>query len=193
MRTCLFSMMVFALVVSAVRAEEPAKAPSAEEVMKQMAAAGQPGPEHKRLEPFVGTGETTTNMFMVPSAQPLEMQATVEWEWIMGGRFVQEKVRGTAEKPYEALGLMGYDRAKQKYTNVYLCGMAGMMFYAESTCDEAGKVFTSVSEQQCPLTGGPIQCRDEIVIESPNRIVVRSYHTTDGKESLAMEMIQTRK
>src|SRR5262244_3729225 len=108
--------------------------PSPAEVMKLMAEAGKPTAEHQKLQPFVGDWTFTLKLWTDPSQPPAELQGTVERKWIMGGRFIQETVKGElAGKQFEGLGLLGYDNAQKKYTSVRVCGLCGKISHGLST------------------------------------------------------------
>jgi hypothetical protein len=189
---------VFALglgmVAGLAMAGEPKAPESPAAVLKMMAAAGQPGAEHKKLEPLVGDWNMTMKMWMDPSQPPAEIKATVKREWIMGGRFVQESVKGEFEgKPFEGLGLWGYDSAQKKYTTVRACGLCGMVQSDTSDIDATGRKFECTTEGKCPVTGEMVKGRDEVVIESKDRIVANIFKTMDGKEFKAMEIVSVRK
>jgi hypothetical protein len=183
-----------AVVVELVGASEPKSPPSPAEMLKMMATAGQPGAEHKKLEPLVGDWNLTLKMWTDPSQPPAELKGTVKREWIMGGRFVQESLKGEFEgKPFEGMGLWGYDAAQKKYTTVRACGLCGMLSSESSELDASGHKFECATEEKCPLTGEMVKGRDEVVIESKDRIVTNVYKTVDGKEFKAMEFVSTRK
>jgi hypothetical protein len=193
--TCLTLVLAFSLgmLPGLTRAEDaPKLTPDA--LMKALAQAGQPGAEHKKLEPLVGDWTFTLKLWTDPSQPPAELQGTVERKWIMGGRFVQETVKGEfAGKQFEGLGLLGYDNAQKKYTSVKVCGLCGKISHGLSTCDASGTKFECANEECCPLTGQKVKGRDELVIESNDRIVLNVFKTLDGKEVKVMEIVSTRK
>src|SRR5262245_20894808 len=64
--------------------------PSPEDLLKALAEAGKPGPEHKKLQPLVGQWTFTMKLWTDPSQPPAELNGTIERKWIMDGRFIQE-------------------------------------------------------------------------------------------------------
>ncbi len=180
-------------VAGLARAEEPKQLPSPEALLKAMAEAGQPGPEHKKLEPLVGDWTFTLKLWTDPKQSPAELKGTVERKWIMGGRFVQETVKGECNgKPFEGLGLVGYSSAQKKFTTVRVCGLCGMVSTSTATCDTSGTKFQCATEDCCPLTGEKMKGRDEIVIQSNEKIVMNGFKTLEGKEAKVMEIVYTR-
>src|SRR5262245_45667149 len=89
------TVVVLALTVFAGRplAEEARKVPSPDALLKLLAKAGKPGPEHKKLEPFVGEWTFTLKVWTNPSESPAVLKGTVQRKWIMGGRFILETAR----------------------------------------------------------------------------------------------------
>ena len=185
------------VVLANLSLAQDAKAPpSPEALLKALAEAGKPGVEHKKLEPFVGQWTFTMKFWTDPSQTPAEMKGTIERKWIMGGRFVQETARGACAKTgktFEGMGLLGYDAAQKKFTCVKACDLSGTISSGLVTCDSSGTRFECVKEECCPLTGQKIKGRDEVLIESQDRIVVNVFKTFNGKELKVMEIVSLRK
>ena len=178
------------------QADEPKKPPTPEALLKALAEAGKPGAEHKKLQPFVGQWAFTMKLWADPGQPPAELKGTIERKWIMDGRFIQETVRGECVKTgktCEGLGLVGYHPGLKKFTCVKACGLTGTISSGPVTCDSSGTRFECVKEECCPLTGEKVKGRDEVVIESNDRIVVNIFKTINGKEAKVMEIVSTRK
>jgi Protein of unknown function (DUF1579) len=172
----------------------PRISPTPAAVMAALAEAGKPGAEHKKLQPFVGDWTFTLKLWTDPSQAPAELKGTVERKWIMGGRFIQETVKGECDgKTFEGLGLLGYDSAQKKFTSVKACGLCGTIFNGLSTCDASGKRFECATEECCPLTGQKVKGRNEILIESNDTVVMNVFKTVGDKEVKAMEIVSIRK
>src|SRR5262245_60310166 len=80
------------------QADEPKTPPSPEALLKALAEAGKPGPEHKKLQPLVGQWTFTMKFWTDPSQPPAEFSGTIERKWIMDGRFIQETARAQCPK-----------------------------------------------------------------------------------------------
>src|SRR6266852_1226653 len=103
--------LMLALVIAQTQAGEKKLPPSPQDLLKALAEAGKPGPEHKKLQPFVGNWTFTMKVWTDPSQTPAELKGTIERKWIMDGRFVQESVRSECAKTgktFEGMGLVGY-------------------------------------------------------------------------------------
>jgi len=73
-----------------------------------------PGAEHKALEQFVGTWDTSVKMWMAPGAQPQESTGTAENKMTLGGRFLEQHYEGTMMgQPFTGMGYTGYDLYKK--------------------------------------------------------------------------------
>ena len=175
--------------------DEPKKPPTPEALLKALAEAGKPGAEHKKLQPFVGRWTFTMKFWTDPSQPPAELKGTIERKWIMDGRFVQETARGECAKTgkaFEGMGLLGYDAGQKKFTLVKACGLCGTVSSGLVTCDSSGTRFECVKEERCPLTAQKIKGRDEVVIESKDRIVTSLYKTINAREVKVGEMVSIR-
>ncbi|MGE3805972.1 MAG: DUF1579 domain-containing protein [Gemmataceae bacterium] len=171
-----------------------ARAQSPEEIAKAFAEASQPGPEHSKLEPLVGSWTYTCKMWMAPDKPPMECKGTIDRKWILGNRFVEETVKGTGfdGKPgFEGVGIIGYDKNQKQYTSNWICTMC------TGTCTGVGKledgVFTFKTEAFCPMQKKVVQGREVLRFESKDRTVAESYMTIDGKEVKVMEITAVRK
>jgi hypothetical protein len=186
--------LLWGALFQVTQAGEPKAPPSPEALLKALAEAGKPGPEHKKLQPFVGDWTLTVKLWTDPSQPPAELYGTVERKWIMDGRFLQETVKGKYDgKPIEGMGLWGYDKAQKKFTSVRICGLCGTISYGLASCGASGTKFQCAKEECCPLTGQKFKGRDEVVIESKDKIVMKVFRTVDGKEVKAMEIVSIRK
>jgi Protein of unknown function (DUF1579) len=156
--------------------------------------AGQPGPQHKALQPLVGEWTYTGQVWFMPGAEPLEISGLASRKSILGGRFIQEKVENL--KPmanFTGMGLTGYDNATKKYTAAWVDSMSTSIITSTGTVDKSGKVFTFVGEHRDPVTGKKVKSRDVLRIVDQNRQQMESYREENGKEIKVMEFTYVRK
>jgi hypothetical protein len=187
------AMLSLVVLVNLSVAEDTKAPPSPKELLKALEEAGKPGPEHKKLQPFVGDWNVTAKLWTDPSQPPAEAKGTVQRKWIMEGRFIQENAKiECGGKSFEALGLLGYDGAPKKYTMVRACGFCGALLHRTATLNDSGNKFECATDDCCPITGQKVHGRDEIVIESNDRIVINVYKTIDGKELKVQEIVSVR-
>jgi len=191
---------VLALVLTALAgltwAGEAGSSPSPEAVLKALEEAGKPAPEHRKLEPLVGEWTYTGKFWMDPSQPPTEAAGTIERRWILGNRFLEERVVGKGpdgKSDFEGRGVIGYDKAQKKYTTGWICTMGTGIATSRGTCDASGKHFTFESESFCPVRGRMVRGRDELRIESADKHVLEVYQFDDGKKVKVMELTAVRK
>jgi hypothetical protein len=156
---------------------------------------GTPGPEHKLLEPLVGTWEAKVKFWMDPGESPQTSEGTLVRKSILDGRFVQEQYEGKiADKPFHGVGMRGYDRGKKKYTATWADSMSTALHECEGTYDDATKTWTFRSECECPITGKHVTMRDTLRIVSPDEERLEMYRQLgDEKEMKMMEITLNRK
>jgi hypothetical protein len=180
---------------AAAKPAAPAGAPSQDEMMKAWAAAATPGEAHKKLEPMVGSFTVATKMWMDPTKPPDVSTGTAEKKWALGGRFVEERVEGTAMgQPFTGIGYTGYDNYKKKYVGTWMDNMGTMMMNASGTADASGKTFTSWS------TIDDVIMKKEVKVKGVMTVVDGDHHTyemwspaPDGKMFKSLEIQYTRK
>src|SRR5262245_31487326 len=107
-------MSRIALVTLVALAAAPALADDKKPDMAAMMAAwakhATPGPEQKKLDPWVGSWTFTIKMWMDPDAPPTESTGTAERKWELDGRFLRDDTKGEfSGMPFVGIGYTGYD------------------------------------------------------------------------------------
>ncbi|HYT89959.1 MAG TPA: DUF1579 domain-containing protein [Gemmataceae bacterium] len=170
------------------------KKPSFEEIMVKL---GTPGPNHKLLEPLIGTWNCKVKMYMEPGKPPSESEGTIKRQWILDGRYIHENYAGSfGGKPFKGLGLVGYDNFKKKYTVVWVDSMSTGIMLTTGTYDGKSKTFTYLSsEESDPYFGGKkTKGRDVLRILDADNHVLEMYKQIEGApEFKMMEISCTRK
>ena len=180
---------------AAQAAKPAAAAPSQEEMMKAWMAVASPGDAHKKLEPVVGSFTVQTKMWMDPSKPPEETGGTSENKWVLGGRFVEQHVEGTAMgRPFSGIGYTGYDNYKKKYVGSWVDSMGTMIMTSAGTADASGNKITFWS------TMDDVVMKKTMKVKSQVTIVDDDHHTyemwgpaPDGKMFKTLEVQYTRK
>ena len=195
---CPVAALLSLALVSArtVQAEDAPAAINPADFMKAMAEAGKPGAEHARLEPLVGNWDYTAKFWMDPNQPPVETQGTIERKWILGNRFLEEKIQGSSfdgQSKFEGIGLVGYDNGLKKYTSNFACSMGTGVCKGVGTANEKGDTFTFKTESYCPVFQKTMHGREVVRIESNDKIVFESYMTMGDQEVKMMEITTPRK
>lgn len=164
------------------------------EMMKKAAMIGAPGEAHKVLDALVGNWTAKIEFWMSPDAPPAVSNGTAESTWILGGRFVQEKFKGEVMgKPYEGLGITGYDNIKKQYLSVWLDDMHTSIYTSKGEAGEGGKVITFTGRADCPVTDEKdIPMKQVIRIVDADTHIFEMYDSRRG-DAKAMQITYTRK
>ncbi len=179
-------------VVEALTAKE--KAEQEADMMAKMQEASTPGKGHERLEPLIGKWTYSMKWWKDPNAEPEISTGTSEAQWILGGRFVKEKVNGTAMgQPFEGIGFVGYDNVKDEYVSIWMDNMSTGIMKAKGSYDEATHTLSEEGKFSCPIADGPLAYRSETkFMEDGGRMTTMYMAGPDGKEMKAMELTYTK-
>lgn len=177
------------------KSKKGAGGPSQEEMQKMMAEMEKlaaPGPEHKALAESVGTWTTTSKMWMEPGKPPMESTGSEEVKSVLGGRFFTMHFTGNMMgKPFEGMGMEGYDNTKKKYVMTWADSMGTMIIYAEGTGDAKQRTFTG--EETMP-NGQKRPFKWVVKADSKDKHTMEMWAPgPDGKEAKEMEIVYTRK
>jgi hypothetical protein len=195
MQRILIAICTLGLATSALADKKKSAGPSQEEMQKMMAEmekAATPGPEHKALVEGVGNWTATSKMWMEPGKPPTETTGSEEVKSVLGGRFVQLNFKGSfMGKPFEGVGLDGYDNIKKKYVMTWADSMGTTIIYAEGTGDAKQRVYSG--EETMP-NGQKRSFRWVLKIDSKDKRSMEMFAPgPDGKEAKEMEIVYTRK
>jgi hypothetical protein len=173
----------------------PQEKVNVEQIMKLWAEMAAPGYPHERLAQFEGKWKTVTNMWMAgPDAPPVQTSGECERTMILGGRFLQERQKGTMfGQPFEGLGLTGYDNFKKKYVATWVDTAGTAIYTMEGNWDPAGKVLTLYGVMDEYYTGEhdkPVKYVTRIVNE--DQFVFEVHDLTLAEQSLVAEVTYTR-
>jgi hypothetical protein len=164
---------------------------------ERMMKAGMVGPQHKVLEPLIGSWNATCTFWMGgPESQPDKSTGTMTSKWIFDGRWIQSDYAGDfAGQPFQGLGYLGFDNTQQKYISTWMDSMCTGMMYSTGTADPSNKVFTfTMPKQICPMTGKPCTGRSVLKIDNNDKHTFTMFTTYEGeKETKSGEIVYTRK
>jgi Protein of unknown function (DUF1579) len=189
----LAGMGLLALVAGNGTAED--KKDKSKPSLEEMTKLGQPGPEHKALEPLVGSWDCSVKFWVQPGQPPQESKGSGKRKWIFGNRYVEEHFEGSAfGVPFKGFGLTGYDRTLKKYATLWIDSMSTAMPLIHGTYDPDSKTFTFTGEEQSPFKDKKWKVRDVLKITDDDHHVLEGYRKADkGPEFKMMELTFTRK
>lgn len=170
---------------------------SAEEkaAMEAWAKYATPGPNHKLLEPTVGSWTVAVTFWPAPGAPAQTSTATSENAWVLGGRWVEQKVTGEMMgQPFQGIGYTGYDSYKGQFVGTWMDTMGTMVMVSTGQADASGKVLTFTSTMDDVVTRKAVTVREVTRVVDANHLVFEMYGPgPDGKEFKSMEMAYTRR
>ncbi len=161
----------------------------------EMMKMASPGDNHKNMEIFAGNWNYSLKMWMDVKGKPEESKGTATGKWILGGRFLQADVKGTAMgQPFEGMSIMGYDNLKGQYQSLWLDNMTTGIMQSTSMYDPAAKTFTETGVFSCPMTNEKDRpFRGSVKVADNYNYTYSMFQTgPDGKEFKAMEITYTR-
>lgn len=101
-----------------------------------------PGPEHRRLEIFVGEWRTEGEVLASDSSPAVRFTALDTYEWLAGGFFLLHHVDAQmGDTQVKALEVIGYDAASQTYTTHSYDNLGGSIAYQGILSGRAWTVF----------------------------------------------------
>jgi hypothetical protein len=177
---------------AAKAAPEPMDPQAMAEMMAKMAA---PGPNHERFKKLAGEWNLTVRWTWDPS-QPMQVtKSTAVMTTIMDGRYCQEQASGELMgKPFQGMGLTGYDTVLKKYVGVWIDNAGTGIMSSLGTPDASGNVVNWTGESSDAMTGKTTKFRMVTRYTDNDHFVYEMYiKGPDGKEYKTMEIAYERK
>ena len=161
------------------------------EMMAKMAA---PGPHHERLKKLAGSWNLTVKWTWDPAQPMQETKSTSTMTTVMDGRYCQEQATGEMMgRPFNGMGLTGYDNVLKKYVSVWIDNMGTGIMSSQGTPDASGSVVNWIGENSDPMTGKTSKVRMVTRFLDDNHHVFEMYiKDPAGKEYKTMEIAYER-
>jgi hypothetical protein len=122
-------------------------------VEKAFEEAGKPGEPHQHLATFAGQWSYTAKYWPSPEAKPEESRGSASLRMIMGGRFLEQTVKGKAMgMRYEGRGTTGYDTVRRNYETVWIDNMGTGTMVAKGKYHDNLRTIISEGEYSCPIS-----------------------------------------
>lgn len=113
-----------------------------------------PGEEHKILQSFVGDWQHTARFWHDPFSEPQVSHGTNTNSWILDGRFLRQEVKGSAfGKPFEGLGITGFDKVRGEYSSLWIDNTSTGFMSASAHYIPATRTFFEQGTMSDPVTG----------------------------------------
>lgn len=164
-----------------------------------LAAAGaegppsEPGEEHKRLAPFVGSWSATIKAWSSPDAPPAVFEGGAEFRWALGGRFVEQRFTASfAGKPFNGVGYLGYERPRKRFVSLWLDDASTEMMLRTGAMD--GKSFTASGENYEPALAAFAAVKETTTVVDANTLLFELWKTPPGgKPRRELEIVYRRR
>jgi hypothetical protein len=193
-----FRFAAVAMVVLAAGASlaQEGAAPSAEQqaMMEAYQRAATPGTQHASLAKMAGDFTLTVKSYMGPGAEPEVSAATATRRLILGGRYLEEVVKGTMMgQPFEGRGISGYDNVSGEWWGTWIDTMSTGIMISRGEWDDAAGVGSFTGEFNDAVTG-KVQTSRMTSRRLPNGDeVMEMYMPTPDGEVKAMEILYKRR
>jgi hypothetical protein len=199
MRKPVTLLVLMLLVASLAIADTPKAADKAAQqkaAMDAMMRAATPGDAHKKLNAMVGTFDAKIKMWMEPGAPPMESTGKAVNEWVLGGRYVQQRFDGTfMGQPFSGIGYTGYDNVRHMYVGTWMDSMStSMMNSSGGDPDPSAKNWRFSASSIDPVSGESVNIDERMTLLDNDHQVFEMYGPgPDGTNFKMMEITYTRK
>ncbi len=169
---------------------EAAMSPEQQAMMEAWQKAMTPGFQHAALAEMEGTYSLTVKMWMEPGAEPMISTGTSLRRMIMGGRYLQETVRGTSMgQPFEGMGLTGYDNVRGEYWGTWIDNMSTGLMTSTGSWDQASDTGTFTGSYVDPVSKQTVQSRMTLERHDDGSETMTSYNLSPDGEVKTMEIV----
>jgi hypothetical protein len=192
---CAGTVLLAAVVIAPSARSEDSKTtapPAAGDQQAQMdawAAAAKPGPEHEWLKSFTGDWDADVKFLTNGGGAS---KGVMHGKLIMGGRYLQLDYDGsmdgpTGPTPFKGMGLVGYDKGKKKYTDLWIDEMSTGMVTYEGT--RQGDAITLDGTTTDPMSGQPMKVREVITLVDKDHYTYE-FHVAQGEGAALSKMME---
>lgn len=191
MKTLTFTLgLVLAFgLVSGVSAQDKKK-PDPKELEKAFEAFAKPGKEHAQLRRLVGRWDCEIKNYYPDPTKPSTSKGSATFRALLGGRYVQQQMRSSFDgKPFQGIGLSGYDNALKKYVGAWIDDMGTGIMTTSGTYDVKTQTFTETGESSSPA--GTMKFKMVSKYLTKDKFTFTMYMIAEGEQKM-MEITYTR-
>ena len=191
--------LLLAASLRPAHAEEKAKAPpqmSAEEqaMMEKYMKAATPGPEHQKLAKLAGKWKLQVTAWMAPGAPPEKSDGTAEFTSLLGGRYLQQEVKGNmGGQPFEGRGIEGYDNVTKERFGTWMDSMSTGLLVARGKCAADAKKCTFKGTMPDAVAGKAVPMTETLTYTDDDHFSFEMHGPGPGGKNFKMiEIAYTR-
>ncbi|MGE0764747.1 MAG: DUF1579 domain-containing protein [Bdellovibrionales bacterium] len=150
-----------------------------------------PAEGHKAVKDLTGKFNYTMKWWASATATPELSKGTSRNKWVLGDRYLQQEVKGTAMgQPFNGIGFLAFDNFRGEYQSIWMDDMSTSILNTSGKMDPATKAITQTGTASDPMKGDKnAWFRTELKLIGKNEHIYEMYSKgTDGKEFKSMEI-----
>jgi len=183
--------MIFIMVLFTFSASFAQQGDQAE-MMKKWQEYMTPGPVHQSFAKMTGNWNAVVTMYD-PSGKESKSNATVNYEMILGGRYMKSTIKGMMMgMPMEGMGLDAYDNATKEFISIWIDNFGTGVMNMKGKMDEATKTIVYTGTEVDPMTGKDQMTKTIMKNIDDNHASMEMYMIDGGKEIKNMQIDYTR-
>ncbi len=195
--TFVFSIfLVNSVIASESNKEEGSKTamdPQMQAMMAKFQEYASPNENHKVLDVLVGNWNHNLKYWMAPNSKPEISTGTTQSQWILGGRYLQQLVKGVSMgQPFEGIGIAGFDNSQKRYQTIWMDNMGTGMMIGKGTYDSAEKELNDKGHLSDPIAGQMDYRAATKFIDNDHYSYKIYINDQNGKEFLMLDIAYTR-
>ncbi len=190
----LLAGLVIGAAMKGEKPKEPEMDPEMAKAMEMYAKLAAPGEPHEELARFDGEWDVVSKFWMAPGQEPMASTGASKNKMILGGRYSLQKYESTfMGKPFNGLGITGYDNVTKEYQSVWMDDMSTAIMFGTGKELEDGSV-EIVMKYTDPMDGKDKAMRSvSRWLEDGSTVFEMFGPGPDGKEYKTMEMVYSQK
>jgi hypothetical protein len=143
---------------------------------------------------MAGNWKLAVTMWMAPGAPPAKSVGTAEFKPILGGRYLQQEVRGDMNgQAFEGLGVEGYDNVTKERFATWVDNMGTGAMITKGKCGTHAKKCTLKGKVPDPIAGKEVPVTETITMNDDNSFTFEMQGPgPDGKVFKTLEIVYTR-
>jgi hypothetical protein len=152
-----------------------------------------PGPMHDMFKADEGKWKVTTTFWMAPGAPAQSSEGESTCKMIMGGRYLQTEFHGIyMGKPFDGMGIDGYDNALGVFRSIWLDNMGTGVMTMTGKMDPKTKVVSYQGKMVDPQSKKEMDCWTTFTQSDADHQDFQMFSKIKGKKFKIMEMISER-
>lgn len=155
-----------------------------DQIKQMLEEQGRPAPEHKNLQPLVGTFDAEMAFLIEPGGEPEVSKGVSRNKWIMGEKFVQMNFAGSmsmagAEFPFTGMGILGYDKMTGQYHMMWIDSLSTTMLTSTGKAGQNAKEIAVSGTAASPV--GQTEMKHVFKVESNEKHVLEFWQGMPGQ------------